>query len=65
MHPYRVDFERYQKVSGQYVEMGDGTRVAVAGRGTVVYKIGGYQVRIKDVLHVPELDVALLAILLH
>ena len=59
-----VDTE-YEEVSGQFVEMGDGRRVPIAGRGSVQFHMDGHSVRLADCYHVPDLDVHLMSIRVH
>ena len=55
----------YEELADQYVEMGDGSRVPIVGRGTVSFLMDGHYVRLSDCLHVPDLDVHLLSIRTH
>jgi hypothetical protein len=65
MHMTRSDFEVYQPIDNGYVAMGDGSEVPALGRGTIVFTVDGHSVRLKDVLHVPALDVTLISIRVH
>ena len=55
----------YEVLSSRYVEMGDGRRVPIAGRGTVEFVVAGHRVRLADCYHEPDLDVHLLSIRVH
>ena len=55
----------YEPLSTRHVEMGDGRRVPIAGRGTVEFVVDGHRVRLADCYHVPDLDVHLLSIRVH
>ena len=57
--------DEYEPVSHQFVEMGDGRRVPIVGKGTVQFDLGGHSVRLADCYHVPQLDVHLLSIRVH
>ena len=59
------DDDSYESLVEQYVEMGDGSRVPIAGRGTVSFLMGGHSVCLSDCLHVTDLDVHLLSIRVH
>ena len=58
-------FVSYHKVADQHVELGDDTRLPIAGVGTAKFSLNGKVVRLRDCMHVPGLRAPLYSLRRH
>ena len=63
---HRDAFTSYRPLDNTFITVADGaTKLPVEGIGTAVLRLGANTVRLKDVLHVPSLQISLLSVRRH
>ena len=65
MIPWKEYFVDYRSISDHRVFLGDGKDIPAIGIGTIRFQVHGKTVELRDVLHVPDLDLMLLSIRAH
>ena len=63
--PFYKAFINYHRVYNQFVTLADNSQIRIAGRGTIAIEMGGKQIIIRDVYHVPDLRLPLFSLRVH
>ena len=65
MCPLREAFQDYVPLKSGYVTVANNARVPCLGRGTICLRLGGKTVRLRNALHIPDLDMTLISSRVH